>query len=346
MQAIILAGGKGTRLRPLTVYTPKPIVPVVNRPFLFYQLEGLGKASITNVTLSLSYQPNKIEEVFSNGVGNGVDLKFVTEPNALGTAGAIRFAIGTTNEPTLVLNGDILTDADLSRVVERHKKTGAALTIALARVDDPSNYGLVGFDSDGRVSSFIEKPSSGKPADPSLNTINAGIYVLEPDVLSLIPQNENCSFEYNVFPAVLEKKMPFFAYVLENEYWRDIGTPQTYLAANLDILSGLVNFAPIGSDDNIETSPTAFIDSSTVIGEGCIVKPNARISNSVLGPGVHVEEKAVIENSVIWPHCRISTFSEIRNSIVGRGCHIGRNSILRSGVVLGDKAVVPDYSII
>ncbi|MEO5858605.1 MAG: NDP-sugar synthase [Pyrinomonadaceae bacterium] len=344
MRALILAGGKGTRLRPLTVYTPKPIVPVINRPFLTYQLDLLRKAGITDVTLSLSYQPDKIEDVLGNGSEFGVNLRFITEPSALGTAGAVRFAVEKASEAVLVLNGDILTNVDVAKMVESHATRKNLITIALARVEDPTKYGLVDLAEDGSIRSFIEKPKDGT-YEGTTKTINAGIYILEPAAVDLIPKGVNSSFEYDVFPKALEQGVAFSGYVLEDDYWQDIGTPQSYLSAHLDILSGKAGFALGDSADSIETSPTAFIENS-ILGEGCQVKPNARITNSVLGPGVHVEEKAVIENSVLWAHTRVSTFAKIRGAVVGKGCHIGKDAELRAGSVLGDKAMIPDYSIV
>ena len=344
MRALILAGGKGTRLRPLTVYTPKPIVPVLNRPFLTYQLDLLRKAGITDVTLSLSYQPNKIEDVLGDGSEFGVRLQFVTEPSALGTAGAVRFAIEAASEPVLVLNGDILTDLDLSRMVQAHTDRRDQITIALARVEDPTKYGLVAMNSDATIKSFIEKPKDGT-FEGSTNTINAGIYILESSALDLIPKGAHSSFEYDVFPKALEQGLAFSGYVLEDNYWQDIGTPQSYLSAHLDILSGKAGFALGDRTDSGETSPTAFIENS-IVGDGCVIKPNAKIINSVLGAGVHVEEKVVIEDSVIWAHTRVSSFAKMRESVVGKGCHIGKDAELRAGSVLGDKAMIPDYSVV
>lgn len=343
MRALILAGGKGTRLRPLTVYTPKPIVPVLNRPFLTYQLDLLRKAGISDVTLSLSYQPDKIEDVLGDGSDFGVQLHFVTEPSALGTAGAVRFAIDDPREPVLVLNGDILTDVDLAGMIASHRERKDVITIALATVNDPSKYGLVTLSEAGAVEGFVEKPSADS-IHSGANTINAGIYILEPSALELIPKSSNSSFEYDVFPEALRKGLAFSGFVLDGNYWQDIGTPQSYLAAHLDVLRGKATFASEMSVDS-ETSPTAFIESS-VVGESCIIKPNARIINSVLGPGVHVEEKAVVENSVLWAHTRVSTFAKIRGSVIGRGCHIGKDAELRPGTVLGDKANIPDYSVV
>lgn len=344
MQALILAGGRGTRLRPLTVYTPKPIVPVVNRPFLMYQIEILARAGIEDITLSLSYQPDKIEDLLGDGSELGVNLRYMTEPSPMGTGGAYKFAADPAHGTTVVLNGDILTDADLSKILEQHRQNAATATIALVPVEDPSAYGLVQTGPNGTVQRFLEKPKAEELAELAINTINAGIYVLEPAILDLIPQGENRSFEYDVFPSVLEAGMPFYAYMLEKEYWRDIGTPASYLQAHHDFLDGTIKGFSFENIRAADFATAAFVDKTSVIGEGCVIKPNARILNSTLGPGVNVEEKAVIENSVIWAHTRVSSAAEVRDSIIGRSCHIGRNVIVNAGAVLGDKASVPDYS--
>ncbi len=344
MKGLILAGGKGTRLRPLTVFTPKPVVPVVNRPFLLYQIDILRRAGITDITLSLSYQPDKIEAVLGDDGDLEVSLRFVTEPHPMGTGGAYRFATDSDGETTVVFNGDILTDFQLDRMIKLHQREKAEATIALVPVTDPSRYGLVESDPKGKVLRFLEKPKPEELAELSINTINAGIYILEPSILELIPEGENRSFEYNVFPAILEKGMPFFAYVMKDEYWRDIGTPESYLAAHHDFLNGTISSFDIDRTARADTATAAIVDRSSVIGEGCVIKPNARVLNSVLGPGVHVEEKALVENSVIWAHSRISNFAEVRASIIGRSCHIGRNVSVTAGTVLGDKASLPDYS--
>lgn len=344
MKALILAGGKGTRLRPLTLYTPKPVVPLANRPFLLYQIAILKKAGITNITLSLSYQPDKIEHIMGDGSEYGVNLSFITEPNPMGTGGAYKFAAEAVRETTVVFNGDVLTDVDLSKVLDRHAENSAEATICLAPVEDPSAYGLVETDADGKVLRFLEKPSREMLASLQINTINAGIYVLEPTVLDLIPRNENTSFEYNVFPTLLERESRFFSYVLAGNYWRDIGNPSSYLAAHMDLLAGKIHFDSTPEPANCEVATVANVDRASVLGEGCVVKPNAQIVNSVLGPGVFVEEKAVIENSVVWGHCRVSAAAQVNGSVLGRSCYIGRNCVVNPGTVLGDKASLPDYS--
>lgn len=344
MQALILAGGKGTRLRPLTVYTPKPIVPVLNRPFLLYQLELLRRAEIKDITLSLNYQPDKIEQVLGDGTDYGVNLRFITEPSPMGTGGAYKFAAEAIRETTIVFNGDILTDVNISKVIDFHRKQKAEATIVLTPVENPSAYGLVETDGDGRVLRFLEKPKAEELANVPTNNINAGIYILEPGVLDLIPEGENRSFEYNVFPDLLKRGKPFYAFILDGNYWRDIGNPKSYLNAHHDFLGGKIKNFKFEKVTNFEVATTADVDKNSIIGANCIIKPNAKVLNSVIGEGVHVEEKAIIENSVIWAHTRISTSAHIKNAVIGRGCHIGRNVSVSENSVLGDKTSLTDYT--
>jgi len=344
MQALILAGGKGTRLRPLTVYTPKPIVPLLNRPFLLFQIEILRQAGIKDITLSLSYLPDKIEQLLDDGSEYGVNLRYVTEPFPMGTGGAYKFASDQIRETTLVFNGDILTDVDISKVINFHREKGAEATIVLTPVENPSAYGLVETDKERKVLRFLEKPKPEEIADLTTNNINAGIYILEPSVLDLIPENENCSFEYNVFPSLLAHKKSFFAFVIEGNYWRDIGNPQSYLQAHQDFLSGRIKSSKTEKSADSDIATTAVVDKNSIIDKDCVIKPNARVTNSVIGQGVHIEEKAVVENSVIWAHTRISSAASIHNAVIGRSCHIGRNAVVRSGAVLGDKTSLTDYT--
>jgi NDP-sugar pyrophosphorylase family protein len=344
MQALILAGGKGTRLRPLTVYTPKPIVPVMNRPFLLYQIEILAKAGIKDIVLSLNYKPDKIEDLLGDGSDYGVRLSYVTEPSPMGTGGAYRYAADSLDETTIVLNGDILTDVDISGIIDFHRANSSVATLTLAPVEDPSAYGLVQTDKTGRILRFLEKPKPEEAAKQEVNTINAGIYVLEPQILDLIAADEPRSFEYDVFPAILEKELPFFGFVMENGYWRDLGNPKSYLEAHHDFFNGRIGGFALDRTAMSDVATAATVDKSSVIGQGCVIKPGARIVRSAIGPGVHVDEKAVIEDSVVWPHARISAAAEIHDAIIGRNCYIGRNAAVSKGTVLGDKASIPDYS--
>jgi len=344
MQALILAGGKGTRLRPLTLNTPKPIVPICNRPFLLYQIETLRRAGITDITLSLSYQPHKIEQLLGDGSEFGVHLKYTVEPEPMGTAGAYKFAEEFIRERTVVFNGDILTDLDLDRVLRQHTERQAIATIVLTPVENPSAYGLVETESDGRVRRFLEKPAAD---EITTNMINAGTYVLEPGVLNIIPPNQNFSFEYNVFPEILRNKLPFYAYMPDADipnYWIDIGTPARYLQAHHDLLSGAVSNIAL-PDPQVEIDATeAEVDVRSIIARNCVVKPGARITNSVLGEGCIIEERAVVRDSVLWAHTRVSTDAQVANSIIGRGCHVGRFASVNGYTVLGDKTSLTDYT--
>jgi len=308
-------------------------------------MEILRKAGITDITLSLSYQPDKIEHLLGSGGEFGVNLRYVTEPSPMGTGGAYKFASSSLRETTVVLNGDVLTDLAIAKVVDFHKANSAAATITLVPVSDPTRYGLIKVDESKQVTRFVEKPQPDELAELQTNTINAGVYVLEPEILDIIAEDTNRSFEYDVFPDILKRGLPFFGYEITEEYWRDIGTPASYLVAHHDFLSGKLKSFDIGKaliSDDVATR--AEIDKVSVIGEGAQVKSGARIVNSVIGNGVHIEEKAVVENSVIWSHTRISSGAEIRNAVIGRSCHIGRNAIVGEGSVIGDKSTLTDYT--
>jgi mannose-1-phosphate guanylyltransferase len=343
MQALILAGGKGTRLRPLTVYTPKPIVPICNRPFLLYQIDTLRRAAITDITLSLSYQPNKIEQLLGDGSDYGVNLKYKVEPQPMGTAGAYKFAEDLIREPTVVFNGDVLTDLDLKAVIREHNERKAAATVVLQPVQSPRAFGLVETEPDGRIHRFLEKP---KEEEITCNTINAGTYVLEPKVLDFIPSGENYSFEYGLFPDLLQRKEAFYAHVPPRTYWMDIGTPERYLLAHHDLLANRVGRIHIKERrGSFDSATVAEIDELSIIGDDCQIKPGAQIINSVLGQGCFVEERARVENSVVWPHTRIGTAAQVVNAVVGRGCHVGRSAVVGPGSALGDKTSLTDYTI-
>lgn len=342
MQALILAGGKGTRLRPLTMHTPKPIVPIANQPFLLYQLELLKRADVRNVILSLSYQPQKIEDKMGDGTDYNVRISYAVEASPLGTAGAYKNADGLITETTVVFNGDVLTDIDLNEVIRFHRERQAAATIVLTPVPNPTAYGLVETDKkDGRVRRFLEKP---KPEEVTCDTINAGIYILEPRVLDYIPEGEPFMFEYGVFPQLLEHEEPFFAYTWRG-YWRDIGTASSYLAANLDVIAGRVNLlAPLASERGEKFDVTAEIAPPSVVDASCALKPGVQIVNSVVSRNCYIEERARIENSVVRGGTRIGAGSTVQGAVIGKGCHIGRTVEIGNGSVLGDKSVVSDYS--
>ncbi len=350
MKAILLAGGKGTRLRPLTVHTPKPIVPIFNRPFLYYQIDQLLQVpEIDEVILSLNYQPRRIEEILGEGEGLGIRIRYVVEPMPLGTGGAIRYAGDQLTESVVVFNGDVLTQVDVRAVLALHRERKAKATIVLTPVDNPRAYGLVETDGNGNIQRFLEKPGED---EITCNTINAGIYVLEPDTFDRIPKDTAWSIERSYFPSLIERGETFVAYV-DNGYWIDIGTPAKYLQVHRDIMdgryaappfAGLAHGSPFVSPD-AKIEDGAHIEGPCFIDEGVVVKAGATVRPySVIGRQTHVEAGAVIDGSIIWPNGWVGPEAALRGSILGRNCHVGRNVSVDTPVVLGDKTVLTDYS--
>jgi mannose-1-phosphate guanylyltransferase len=348
MKAILLAGGKGTRLRPLTVHTPKPIVPIFNRPFLYYQIDLLRQVpEIDEVILSLNYQPRRIEEIFGEGEGLGLKLRYVVEPMPLGTAGAVRYAGDSLTESVVVFNGDVLTEVDLRAVLKLHRERKAKATIVLTPVDNPRAYGLVEADRDGNIQRFLEKPGED---EITCNTINAGIYILEPDTFDRIPKDTAWSIERSFFPSLIERGETFVAYVYDG-YWIDIGTPAKYLQVHRDIMDGSYSAPPFSGTPTAWIAPDAKTEegvelhSPCFVDEGAVLKAGARVlPYSVIGRHTHVDEAAVVDGSIVWPNGWIGREATVRGSILGRNCHIGRNASVESAAVLGDKSVVTDYS--
>ena len=349
MKAILLAGGKGTRLRPLTIHTPKPIVPILDRPFLHYQLDLLKHVpEIDEVILSLNYQPRRIEELFGDGSDLGIAIRYVVEPAPLGTAGAVRYAGESIRESVVVFNGDVLTQIDLQAVIALHRERKAKATIVLTPVENPSAYGLVETDARANITRFLEKPTAD---EITCNTINAGIYILEPDTFDRIPKDTAWSIERSFFPSLIERHEPFVAYV-DRGYWIDIGTPDKYMQVHWDVMDGRCLAKPfidhpsaayVSPDARVEDGAT--LDGPCFIDAGAVVKAGARIGPyAVIGRQCHVEEHASIERAIVWANTRVSQEAIVRSSILGRHCHIGRNAVVEDGVVLGDKSVVTDYS--
>ena len=350
MKAILLAGGKGTRLRPLTIHTPKPIVPIFNRAFLNYQIDLLKQVpEIDEVILSLNYQPRRIEEMFGDGADLGIKIRYVVEPIPLGTAGAIKYAGDKLTESVVVFNGDVMTQLDLAAVIRMHRERQARATIVLTPVENPSAYGLVETDGDGNIQRFLEKP---RPEEITTNHINAGIYVLEPDTFDRIPSEVAWSIERSYFPSLVERGETFVGYIY-NGYWIDIGTPEKYTQVHHDIMDGRFVAPPFAGATTVRTcvapdariEPGAAIEDPVFIDEGVLVKAGARVGPyTVLGRQTQVEEGAVVERAIVWPNCRIGSHATISDAVLGRQCHIGRNVSLNSGAVLGDKTTLTDFT--
>ena len=347
MKAVILAGGEGTRLRPLTLSIPKPVVPVVDRPFLRHQLDLLSTVGIHDIVFSIAYQPERVHSVFGDGHSFGKRIHYAVEQTPLGTGGAVKNAESQLDDVTVVFNGDVLTDVDLPRVVQEHRDSGAAATLVLTPVPNPAAYGLVETDASGRVLKFVEKPD---PSQITTDTINAGIYVLQTATLALMPAGVNHSIERAFFPELLRRGDLVRAHV-HRRYWIDIGTPEKYLQVHRDVMDGRFKAAPFGNGPQAMVSPTARIDEGVTIegpcfiDEGAVVRTGARIgAHSVIGKQCQIEEHAVVEQSIVWANCRIGQEAIVRRSILGRQCHLGRSALVEDGVVLGDKSVVTDFS--
>ena len=349
MQAVILAGGLGTRLRPLTLHRPKSIVPLSTVPFLRYQLALLRAHGVRDVILSISHLPEAIRAVMGDGAGAGVRLRYVVEADPLGTAGGLRNAADLVEGRVIVLNGDVLTDLDLSAMIRFHEANGSRATLSLTRVEDPTIYGLVERDPEGRVLRFLEKPSADEATS---DTISAGTYLIEAELLELIPPGTVYSMERQFLPDLLARKVPFYGWV-SDAYWLDIGTAEKYRQAHRDLLSGQVRLpvTPPGSAGakgwigaRAAVANSAKLLPPVVIGEECRIGEHAHVGPfTVLGAGTVVGAEAVVEEVICWEEVSLAEGVHLSGSILGRGCRIGEHSAL-GPVVLGDGAVLPPYS--
>jgi mannose-1-phosphate guanylyltransferase len=339
MQALILAGGEGTRLRPLTSTIPKPIVPLGDRPFISYMIEWLRGHGVDDVVLACGFMADAVRAVLGDGDALGVRLRYIEEPEPLGTGGALKYAQDLLGDRFLMLNGDVLTDIDVTAQLKQHEQTDARATLALVPVEDPTAYGLVRRSGDGAVTEFVEKPS---PDEVDTNLINAGAYILERDVLDeMPPAGTNVSIERDVFPLLVGRGL--FGYAAHG-YWLDIGTPDRYLKGTFDILTGAVTTdlgARMGDGVLIEDGGVpATVTAPALVRAGCVLAPSATVGPyAVLGPGVTVGEGAVVERSVVLAGANVGASSSIRDAIVGPQAQIGdgcriEHCVLGEGVVL------------
>ena len=345
MRAVILAGGFGTRLRPLTSTRPKPLIPFANEPFLLHPLRQLAAAGITDVILSTMYLPEAFDELVPEARKLGVEVTLSSEETPMGTSGAVKRLASQLPETFLVLNGDILVDLDLGELVRTHRDRGGVATLALVRVPDPSAFGLVPMDADGRVRAFLEKPG---PDEWVTDLINAGVYVLEPQVLEHVPAGQPSSFERHLFPSLLASGAAVYGYEVHG-YWRDLGTPIAYLQAQADLLEGRLQL-PINAS---EQGRGRWVSDGAVVEEGGVLRgpvllgPGARVEAegrvfgpSVLGPGAVVAGGARLERSVLLDLARVESGARVSDSILGAGVRVGAGAVVRDGAVLGDGVVV------
>jgi mannose-1-phosphate guanylyltransferase len=342
MQAVILVGGKGTRLRPLTADRPKPLVPVVDRPFLGHALEWVARHGLTDIVLCCGFRSDAVVEAIGDGSAFGVHVTWVFEPEPRGTAGALKMAEEHLQDRFVLINGDVLTDMDLTAQLRAHEATGARATLALVPVEDPSAYGLVRLEDDGRVRGFLEKP---KPEEIDTDLISAGAYVLERDVLDLIPAGREVSIEREVWPRLVGAGL--FGFVHRGAYWMDIGTPQRYVQGVADVLSGAVRTATLERLAGGSVVPGAHVDATAlvardaVVDTGAQVGPGARIgAGTVVAPGAVVEPGAQLDRVVLLPGARIGAGSVLRDCVIGADAVVGAGTRIADHVIVADAATL------
>lgn len=348
VDAVVLVGGKGTRLRPLTLSAPKPMLPTAGLPFLTHLLSRIAAAGIEHVILGTSYKPAVFEAEFGDGSALGLQIEYVTEEHPLGTGGGIANVAGKLrNDTAMVFNGDVLSGADLAQLLDFHRSNRADVTLQLVRVDDPRAFGCVPTDEEDRVVAFLEKTE-----DPPTDQINAGCYVFERNVIDRIPQGREVSVEREVFPALLaDGDCKIYGYV-DASYWRDMGTPEDFVRGSADLVRGIAPSPALRGHrgeqlvhDGAAVSPGALLIGGTVVGRGAEIGPGTRLDGAVIFDGVRVEAGCVIERSIIGFGARIGPRALIRDGVIGDGADIGARCELLSGARVWPGVFLPDGGI-
>lgn len=342
MKALFLAGGMGTRLQPLTDKLPKPMVPIMNKPLLERTMFNLKKCGISEVVISTCYQPDYIKDYFGNGNKLNLKIEYIVEDSPMGTGGAIKKAEDYFKESFVVFNSDILSDIDLNKMIDFHKSKQALATIAVTEVQDPSMYGVIEYDSEGNITSFKEKP---KPGETLSKSINAGIYIFEPDIFKEIDANRAISIEREIFPKILEKAQKIGAYQ-SGSYWMDIGTIEKYKQTHKDIMDGkcrLVdcdfNNENISFGKDVKIHPDSKIIGPAYIGDNTVIGAKAIIKNSVIGNNVSIDEGSRITGSILWDDVIISKNARLMNTIVMSNCCVGKSTNLLNTIY--DSEITP-----
>ena len=351
MKVVIMAGGKGTRLRPLTSKQPKPMVPIVNTPCMEHIVNLLKHHGFEDILATLEFMPEVIQEYFGDGSGWGVRMEYSVEEEPLGTAGSVKFAEDWLTERFVVISGDALTDVDLGEAVAFHEERGAEATLVLKEVEDPSEFGIVMVEDDGRVSGFLEKPDEEEVFS---HTANTGIYILEPGVLKDIPEEQEYDFAEELFPKLLEEGRSMYGYVMEG-YWEDIGNIEQYMGAQKDVLDGKVRGIRLPGErlrEGVYVGREARADEDQLEGP-VVLGDNVRLSSgahvgpySVLGPNVSVEVGASVERSTVAEGSSIGEEAELDGALVGRSCRIEARARLLEGSALGDGVSVGEEATI
>ncbi len=351
MKAVVMAGGEGSRLRPLTCGRPKPMVPVLNRPVMQYIVDLLKKHGFTEIAVTLQYQPQAIKDYFGSGTEWGVSFRYFVEETPLGTAGSVKNAASFLDETFLVISGDALTDLDLSMAVKFHKEHGALATLVLTRVECPLEYGVVITESDGRIKRFLEKPGWSEVFS---DTVNTGIYVLEPEVLDYFAPGQMFDFSQDLFPLLLRENKPLYGVVLSG-YWCDIGSIGQYMEAHCDVLAGRVNLSLPGKEaapgirveEGAVISEAAQIRGPVFIGANCQIGPGAKIEPyTVLGSGCLIGENASIKRSVLWNNVYVGKNAALRGAVVGSRVQVQAGAGIYEGAVVGDDSIIRENGLL
>ncbi len=345
MKAVILVGGQGTRLRPLTCNTPKPMIPLVNQPFIEWMLLRLRDQGIDEVILAVQYLADRFRSALGDGSRLQMKVHIIEEPEPRGTAGAVKFVEHMLDGSTFVFNGDVMTDLDLQAMLAYHREKQSKVTISLTPVDDPTQFGLVEMDRDNHVQRFLEKP---RAEDITTNLINAGTYIIEPEILRYVPPNAFYMFERGLFPVVLQTHDPMYGYP-SRAYWTDIGKPPTYIDVHHDILIGKVKYQFRGEqiadrvwvEGSATIHPSAQIVGPVVIGDGTVIERGARIIGpTALGPNCRIGPDANIEGAVLWENNIVGEGVTLRNSVLGRGNTIGPRCFIADRSIIGDDCTL------
>lgn len=350
MKAVIMAGGEGTRLRPLTCTMPKPMVPVVNKPMMEHILDLLKKHDFHEIASTLWYMPEVIQDYFGDGSNYNVSIEYFIEPKQLGTAGSVKNAESFLDETFIVVSGDCLTDINLQFAVDFHRRKGALVTIVLTEVPNPLSYGVVITDEKGRIVRFVEKPSWSEVFS---DTVNTGIYIIEPEALTQIPKNEKFDFSQDLFPKLLEQGAPLYGYTADG-YWSDVGGLEAYRQAQYDCLSGQVKielpeaqsssiWIDIDADiaDDVQITGPVYIGKDAKITSGCCIGPYTVISSCCqLDPG------ADIKRSVLWPHVKVGADSQLRGAVLASNACVGAKTQVYEGSIVGEKSIIGSRTII
>jgi mannose-1-phosphate guanylyltransferase len=355
IKAIIMAGGKGTRIRPLTLSRPKPLIPIANRPMIEYIIEKLKTSRYTGIVVTLSYLKSHIKSLLKKDYPE-LNIKYSIEKQAMGTAGGVKKAAKYIDDTFFVLSGDVLVDVDLNELLNFHKKNKALVTMVLTPVENPSHFGIAVLDDKNQIIKFLEKPS---PQEVFSKIANTGTYVLEPEILDYIDTKKGeIDFSQDIFPQLIEEKAGIYGYVLE-EYWNDVGRPKTYLQANYDVLNKKIKPAPSGEKlaegvgrlgdmwigKNVKMGNKVRIIGPVVIGDGCVIEKNCVLGrNTVIGANVNLEKNSTIKGSVIFSDSTIKEGSYLKDCIVDSGCNIERGNFIERGAILGSNVHLGSFS--